>query len=249
MAAFFCAAFPHRTFAWGKQGHEIVATIAYTLVDTNIKKEVIKYLDGITVAEAGTWMDDVRSDHKYDFMKSWHYVNIEKGQQYVATKEPNLINELNDAIEKLEHKSTLSNEEIKRNLLLVFHLVGDMHQPLHVGYGIDKGGNDIQVKYLTKPANLHRVWDTEIIESEHISANQCLLLTKNFDDDEIKQLKTINVEKWVYEPRALLSGVYSLPEDNTIDQAYIDKNKKIIETQLLIAGIRLSAILEDVFKS
>jgi hypothetical protein len=241
---------PATSYAWGKKGHEIVAEISFALLDSNTKKTVLKYLDNTTIEQASTWMDDMRGNHRYDYLKTWHYVNTEKGNEYVPTKEPNIINALTNAIDQLSHKDKLSDEDIKFNLLLIFHLCGDLHQPLHVGYEVDKGGNDIQVKYLGNPSNLHRVWDTEIIESEGINANQCLLLYKNFSKDEIAHFTEINPEKWMHQPRALLSSVYNFNhEDNSIDQAYVDKNKKIIEQQLLIAGMRLAAILRQSFQS
>lgn len=243
-------ALPFYSFAWGKKGHGIVAEIAFAYLDKNAKEAVTKILAGMSVEEAGSWMDEVRGDHKYDYMKTWHYVNIDKGSQYSASKkDDNIINALNNAIAELEHKDKLSEEDIKKNLLIIFHLAGDLHMPLHVGYGNDKGGNDVQVKYLGHPSNLHRVWDTEIIESEKITANDCLLLQKNFSKDEIASLKVINVEEWIHEPRALLNKVYNLPPDNAIDQDYVNKNKPVVEQQLLIAGIRLSAVLEHLFSN
>ena len=239
---------PQHLLAWGKKGHAIVAEIAFALIDSNTKHAVQKYLGTTTIEEASTWMDDVRSDHKYDYMKSWHYVNLEKGNQYTETKAGNIVNALNNAIYNLEHRDSLDDAEIKKNLMIVFHLAGDMHMPLHVGYEGDKGGNDSLVKYLTKPSNLHRVWDTEIIESENITANDCLLIYIRFDKTELAEFKEINIENWIHEPRALLSNVYNY-KDGTIDQQYIDKNKPIIKQQLLIAGIRLAAVLEKVFPS
>ena len=64
-------------------------------------------------------MDEMRSDRKYDYMSHWHYVNIEKGKQYDATKDDNIIYALNNAISKLEHKDKLSEEEIKKNLMIM----------------------------------------------------------------------------------------------------------------------------------
>ena len=49
-------------------------------------------------------------------------------------------------------------EEQQHALKSLIHLVGDIHQPLHVGNGTDKGGNDIKLKYFWKSSNLHRVW-------------------------------------------------------------------------------------------
>ena len=44
-------------------------------------------------------------------------------------------------------------------LRFIVHLVGDLHQPLHVGKCCDKGGNDVKVTWFGKPTNLHAVWD------------------------------------------------------------------------------------------
>ena len=226
----------------------MVSEIAFSFLDTNTKAAVHKYLGSMTIEDAGNWMDDMRRDHNFDYMKTWHYVNIEKGRQYTPNNDENIVNALNRAITALEHKDKLSDDDIRRSLLVIFHLVGDFHQPLHVGYGNDKGGNDVQVKYLSNPTNLHRVWDSEIIESENISANDCLQLYRNFSKSELAQLRVINVEGWISEPRSLLNSVYDLKDGNVIDRNYVDKNKKIVEQQLLIAGIRLSAVLEHVFK-
>jgi hypothetical protein len=225
-----------------------VGDIAFSYLDKKTKKEVRKYLGTLTPGEAANWMDEVRKDHKYDYMKTWHYVNIEKGKEYAATKEDNIVNALNKSISALEHKDQLNEDQIRMHLLIIFHLVGDFHQPLHTGYETDRGGNSVQVTFINHSSNLHRVWDSEIIEKERISADDCMALCKNFSTQQMEQLKTINVESWLQQPRALLGDVYAFP-DNTIDEKYAEKNKSIVEQQLLIAGIRLSAVLEHLFKS
>ena len=244
----FAVTLPYASFGWGKEGHGMVAEIAFTFLDSNTKAIVQQYLGNTTIEQASVWMDEMRQDHTYDYMKSWHYVNIEKGRQYQETKDGNIVNALNNAINELKNRDKLSKDDVKKNLMIVFHLAGDLHMPLHIGYGADKGGNDVKVKYLGKPANLHHVWDTEMIESEHITVNDCLLRLSSFSKPEIDALKKIDVENWIHEPRSLLNKVYDF-NDDIIDQAYVDKNKKIVETQILIAGIRLSAILTEVFKS
>ena len=142
----------------------------------------------------------------------------------------------------------MKEEDIKKDVLIIFHLVGDLHQPLHVGYGNDKGGNDVHVKYKKNPTNLHRVWDSEIIESENVSLADCMKHLRSLDKEEIAALSVINVESWMRQPRSQLNGVYDFKDDE-IDEAYISKNKKIIEDDILIAGIRLAAVLKDVLKS
>jgi hypothetical protein len=45
----------------------------------------------------------------------------------------------------------------------VIHFVGDVHQPLHAGYGVDKGGNTYQIQAYGRGTNLHSLWDTGLI--------------------------------------------------------------------------------------
>ena len=62
-----------KTFAWGSKGHALVAEVAFNYMDENTKKEVLKYLNGMTIEEAANWMDDERgnsyynSRHRYGF--------------------------------------------------------------------------------------------------------------------------------------------------------------------------------------
>ena len=44
-------------------------------------------------------------------------------------------------------------------LKFLVHFVGDVHQPLHAGYGVDRGGNDIKVWFYGDNTNLHSLWD------------------------------------------------------------------------------------------
>ncbi len=226
----------------------MVAEVAYSMLSDAEKQNLHKYLGATTIEQASTWMDEVRSDHKYDYMKKWHYVNVEKGATYEDNKDENVVNELVRLIKELEHKEGMSEDDVKRDFLVLFHLVGDLHQPLHCGYEGDKGGNDIQVKYMGHPSNLHRVWDSEMIEGENITVNDCLLQLKNFDAAERKSLTVINVKNWMLQPRSQLHQVYNF-KDETIDEAYVQRNKKLVEEDILLGGMRLAAVLKEVCKS
>jgi S1/P1 Nuclease len=57
-----------------------------------------------------------------------------------------------------------SVEERRFALRFLVHLVEDLHMPLHVGENHDKGGNDLQVRWFDRGSNLHRVWDSGIID-------------------------------------------------------------------------------------
>ena len=69
--------------------------------------------------------------------------------------------------------------------MLIFHLIGDLHQPLHTGYAIDKGGNTIEITSPYVGGNLHSVWDTQIIEYKNVTLDSCLQTYAGLDKAEI----------------------------------------------------------------
>lgn len=243
---FFAILLPSSTYAWGSKGHKIVAAIAKQSLDKQIVDSIQKYLGTMSFEEASVWMDEVRSDHSYDYLKPWHYVNVEKDKTYVKTKDHEVVNEIEIAIATLKEKGTRDKDRINFALKVIFHLIGDIHQPLHCGYAEDKGGNKIEVRYLNKGSNLHKVWDSEIIEDADITLNDCLNAANELSGKEKKKIQTNNVEVWMNESRELLPEVYNF--ETKIKQVYIDKNKPVIEKQLVRAGIRLAMVLHETFK-
>lgn len=233
-------------FAWGKTGHELVGSIAYHFLDDSTKKRVQDFLGNMSFEEAANWMDDSRSNSYYDYMRTWHYLDMDKGEKYEGSAERNILTVLHSAINDLKQYKTQKPKDVKRDLLLIFHLVGDLHQPLHCGYAVDKGGNTITVTSPYVSGNLHSIWDTQILEFKKINMDSCLELYNTIDPKAIDEMSKINELKWMYESRSLLDTVYSFKE-NFLDLKYVDSNANIIKKQLLVAGIRLAAILKQMF--
>jgi hypothetical protein len=127
------------SFAWGKTGHELVAKVAFQLLDDSTRKMVKEYLGNISFEEASVWMDEQRGNSYYNYMRPWHYMDMDKGEKYTPSQERNVMTVLHSAINELRNYKTndMSKKEIKNRLLVIFHLVGDLHQPLHTGYAID----------------------------------------------------------------------------------------------------------------
>jgi len=235
-----------QALAWGRTGHKLVAEIAYRYMSEDARKALTKYLDGMTMDEAGNWMDDQRSNNYYNFMRTWHYLDVEKGQQYQPSPERNAITVLNAAYNELKNYQTLKDKDIRRDLLLMFHLVGDIHQPLHVGYPNDKGGNDITPASGLVSGNLHSMWDTQILEYAGITIDSCLAQGEKLTPEQTEDLKKINLLRWYAQSRSYLDFVYSY-DKNGVDKAYIDSAKVIIEKQIFTAGIRLASMVNEIF--
>ncbi len=241
---------PTHCFAWGAKGHGIVAQVAFHFLDDSTKQKVKQYLGNLTIEEAANWMDDSRGNSYYDYMRTWHYLDIDKGEVYKPSTEKNILTILYSAINELQKTGVdkLKKKDIRRDLLLIFHLMGDLHQPLHCGYVIDKGGNTISVTAQNFGANLHSTWDTQIIETEGISLEKCLKVYDTYSLAKIDSINKINVMGWMKQSRSFLDTVYNF-KDGKLDGTYVQTGVTIIQNQLLQAGMRLASVLKAVFNT
>jgi hypothetical protein len=236
---------PVKSFAWGNKGHAIVSEVAFNYLDANTKKIVLQYLDGMTIEEASNWMDNIRDDHSYDYMKPYHYVNFEKGEEVYNKSGNNIISILTSTIEELKNHKNLPKEEVKIKICILFHLIGDLHQPLHVGYGEDKGGNMFQINFNNKGTNLHSFYDSGIIVYKGLTFQECLSSNK-LSKEEIENIKKGNILNWATESRTYLDTIYNT-NGHKVNEDYVNANYIIIKNQLFKAGISLSTLLNQIF--
>jgi len=186
-------------------------------------------------------MDEQRGDKSFDYLKPLHYVNVEKGDVYDKGATNNILAEIYRILKDFQNLNALPDETIRMDLYELFHLIGDLHQPLHVGYGSDKGGNQYQVQFDGNGSNLHKVWDSQIIEHLTISLSD---IEKSVT---VQKNEPVDIYKWFNENRTYLDKIY--PSGHKIDQEYIEQNTPIIKQQLANAGTRLADILEKYFKN
>ncbi len=237
----------NKSFAWGKDGHHLVAEVAFHYLDEKTKDAVKHYLGKMSIEDAATWMDDIKSNDFYNYMRSWHYVDVDKGQKFEnKITDRNAVIIINSAIKILENKENLKDSKIKEYIQILFHLVGDLHQPLHTGYSVDKGGNTIMVTSPVYSGNLHSFWDGQIIQAKNITLEDCIKMEDNYTKEQIAAFQKINVIRWMNDSRSYLDDVYDF-KDGKITQAYIDKNAETVKKQIFIGGIRLAAVLKEIF--
>lgn len=237
------------TYGWGKVGHHIIVDVAKNYVNKNVQDSVSKYFGEMTWESASTWMDEQRKDSQYNYMKQWHYINIEKGNQYDTSIEhgDNVVMQLGLAINNLKNRSNLTKEEINLNLKVLFHLMGDLHNPLHVGYGVDRGGNDIKLTYTGKTFNLHRIWDTDIVEYKKNTAEIVQFYLAKTSHRKIRKMAKGDIIQWLNQTRESLTVVYSYSD--LINDDYMDRSYPIVEKQLAMGGVRLGKVLNEIFKN
>jgi hypothetical protein len=236
--------------SWGLTGHRVVGQIAEIYLTKKANKEVKKILGTESLADVGNWMDFIKSEPKYDFMYNWHFVTIPDGQTYETTeKEPkgDVIWALNKFINELK-SDTLTLEEQQIALKALVHLVGDIHQPLHVGNGSDKGGNDVKLKYFWQNSNLHRVWDSAMIDGQNLSYSEYVFRINHTNKALVEQWQSASINDWAMESMAMRSSVYAIGEKKELSYRYNYDHIAEVDQRLLQAGIRLAGVLNDIFK-
>jgi len=234
--------------AWGPTGHRTTGWIADKYLNKKARKEIERILGGQSLAMASTWMDEIRSDSAYDYTADWHWVTLQDGQTYEQS-EKNPKGDIIQALEKImtELKSkTLTPEEETKRLKMLIHLVGDIHQPLHVGGGSDRGGNDVRISWFRNESNLHRVWDSEMIDDTKLSYSE---LGQSLDKPTPAQLtgwQNSSVKDWAYESMAYRKQVYDYG-NGKLGYQYSYKYFHIVRYRLLQSGIRLASVLNEIY--
>ncbi|HMI07567.1 MAG TPA: S1/P1 nuclease [Flavobacterium sp.] len=109
---------PYQSFAWGNKGHAIVAEVAFQYINAATRANVMKLLDGMSIGEDGNWMDAIKSDHANDYMKPYHYIDIEKGGKEMPAGD-NIVTTLQKTLKELDGINTLSKEDVKLRLEMV----------------------------------------------------------------------------------------------------------------------------------
>lgn len=244
LVLFFCL--PLLSFGWGAEGHKMVATIAKKNLKKGVEAKVQKYLGTMSFEDAATWMDDIRNDHTYDYQKPWHYVNIDSGATYQKNPKGDVAFVLDSIIKELKNYKKLKDETVAMDLKILFHLCGDIAQPLHAGYGKDLGGNSVKVDYNGKPSNLHKVWDSEIIRDQKISVDDCTTMINGWSSKQKKTIQKIKPMDWMKDSRSLLPKAYGYT-GTAIPADYITNNKVLIEQQIAKGGLRLASVLNSIF--
>ena len=234
-------------WAWGEQGHQVIAHLAQAQLTPKARKEVDRLLElepGQTLVSISTWADE----HRNPSTAAWHYVNFPRDSctydaQINCPDGRCVVGAIERQLEVLEFSA--SDEKRLNALKYVVHLIGDVHQPLHAGYRDDKGGNTYQLQAFLRGSNLHALWDTGLIrhlEEETDSLSKRLLVTT-----VPTRARDLNMAHAAEES----CGIVGLPgfyPERKVGMDYITQFTPTMEQRLSIAGARLAGLLNRVLR-
>ncbi|UXP33412.1 S1/P1 nuclease [Reichenbachiella agarivorans] len=236
-------------FGWGKTGHRVVGDIAYWHLNKKAKSNIHQLLKHEHLNMVGNYMDFIRSDSKNDYMTPWHYCTVPDGQTYAEAGTPDegdAVVTINRLIEELKTKKFTYGDELE-NLKYLVHLVADIHQPLHVGNGEDKGGNTVKVNFMWEDTNLHSVWDSGLIDYQQLSFTEYSKWINHVSQTALEKYQSEGIDVWIQESMSYRPQVYDIPENGKLSYEYNYKNISIVNDRLLKAGVRLAGILNEIY--
>lgn len=237
-------------FAWGKIGHRVTGAIADRYLSDEARAAIAEILGPEGLAEGSTWADFMRASPE-DFWQlessPYHYVTIPVGQTYADAGAPpqgDAITAIHQFTRTLKDPAA-SREEKALALRFIVHIIGDLHQPLHAGNGTDRGGNDFAVTYFGRESNLHRVWDSGMIDDEQLSYSEMTeWLAQKITPEEVAEWTDINPVVWAMESAAVRDTIY--PDDPNLSYAYVFEHIDMVKLRLSQAGVRAAAYLNVV---
>lgn len=270
-ATLLIAAMPAPAFAWGSEGHVLVAAIARS----RLTPETLAKVDAILGADKDqrTPSDMSRSDwadvwreRGHRETAPWHYADIELDHPdfdaarygHPASARPAsdgpveacVVDRTQAFATELGDPATAPAERILA-LKYVLHFMGDLHQPLHIADNHDHGGNCITIALGgPRTVNLHGYWDTVVVGElgKHARGHP------RPPDQRHYASARGDVTSWGKETNAVaVSVAYSVPTPPrcerhmaplTLPSWYDERAQAVAATQLERAGVRLAVVLE-----
>ncbi|HEV2171249.1 MAG TPA: S1/P1 nuclease [Candidatus Binatus sp.] len=172
--AFALLLLPASAWAWGDQGHEIVAVIAADNLTPAAQSHVASVLGAsasrratASAMEAASIRPDTEFRAQDRATEQWHFIDVclqdQRSDLPARCPHGGCVNFKIDDFANRLRTGNYDRWGAAGDLAFLIHFVGDVHQPLHAANNEDRGGNCIRVESRSRARNLHDAWDTAIV--------------------------------------------------------------------------------------
>jgi hypothetical protein len=256
---------PVTAWAWGQEGHSIIAEIAQRRLTPQAAAAVDGVLGhGRSLASIASWADDYRE--QAPATEPWHFVDIPvDATQYDPATECAGDSCVIARLDILKSDVRCATDPDKMNALrFAVHFVGDVHQPLHT-VAEERGGNGIEVELFMRgltctgrcqPAhvsiNLHAAWDGGLIDKAVWSWGAYV---ERLEDGWLRSPEAVGADagtplQWAMETHAAAPiAWHAVPANKVLDDGYFNLALPILDRQLGRAGLRLARFLNEAYGS
>jgi len=270
------AIIPSVALGWGATGHRAVCQIAYDEISDATRAEVNRLI-GLdpgfeTFADSCLFADGPPRIRAIE-----HYINVPRSYRAIARNDcpmadACLFTAIDTDLRILRNANSADAYKLL-SMKLLGHWVGDMHQPLHVSFQDDLGGNSIAKKGAQGHANIHSVWDSEVIEQRvgNDYAQMAARLRSEITEQERTKWRFDSPVEWAnesfqitispatgyctlkqgacwYGPDNMLLDRRERQRELLVSEQYLTQHKETIEQRLKQAGVRLAALLDAALK-
>ena len=244
-------------YAWGPEGHEIVARIAMHFVSSDVKSKISTVIgsdpDSADWAALSNWADTIRPFRTET--APWHFVDIPITRK---TYQPSTDCANDDCVvaqivKDVQDLSSGSGSQLDAFRFLV-HFTGDIHQPLHCADNNDRGGNNVHVHFHDETTNLHRVWDSGMLDQLPEKDQLIADLVRGITAANQAEWAAGEPKDWAVESHLLaIKPGYSLVPKRAgrslpvLEESYEEAGDPVVEIQLQRAGVRLAMLLTKIY--
>ncbi|KAM7530704.1 hypothetical protein LguiB_034114 [Lonicera macranthoides] len=265
---------------WSKEGHIMTCQIAQGLLEPEVahtvKMLLPEYANG-DLSALCVWPDQIRHWFKYRWTSPLHFIDTpDQACTFDYQRDchgphgvkdmcvAGAIQNFTSQLSHYNHGTSDRRYNMTEALLFLSHFMGDIHQPMHVGFTSDEGGNAINLRWFGHKSNLHHVWDREIIltaASDYYGKDMDLLqqdIQANFThgiwSNDLSSWTDCNdlsscINKYAEESIKLACkwGYKSVQSGETLSDVYFNSRMPIVMKRIAQGGARLSMILNRVF--
>ncbi|MBD2505149.1 S1/P1 nuclease [Anabaena azotica] len=224
---------------------------------------------------AAKWPDEARDNNTFN-RPTWHYINFPYQPDRSSNSIPREILDEENILFAFQKnldviQSNPSNSDKAVAICWLFHLIGDVHQPLHTTKLItnqypepegDRGGTSfyIRVRPDNQTISLHKFWDDLILGSERFQTvrNTATRLRATYQRNQLPQLRETKFNNWAKSEsfkiarqdvylNGILSGSSDKNDGKVLPENYAATAKPIAERQMSLAGYRLADVFNQLF--
>ena len=274
---------PGLTLAWGADGHRTTGYIAQPLLSPIARAELLALMGEVDLPKWSTWMDEQRDRLKKEVPGSgkWHYDDrpVCGGPAAKAEYCPDgdCASEQADRLMGVLANPASAVEARRQAVLMLVHIIGDIHQPLHAGENHDQGGNQVRVNLVGPlfPTNLHAVWDSDLVnmvlwrgpkaahDGTSLVKGNAVALSKRFSgefgpwrrgtlDNWMEESRVLS-SRWVYAPLpGFQCGLPTQPKGAApleLPATYLEGGRRVVPEQLARAGVRIAQVLNTTLEA
>ncbi|MDF1757250.1 MAG: S1/P1 nuclease [Legionellaceae bacterium] len=250
-------------FAWNALGHRIIAQIAFDNMDGKSRAIASKYNSSLntnghsySMINSAVWLDHLYSE-KYKTLRTLHYIDIPFSTDNTTLPKTNHFNAVFAILIANQILSDKNSSRLDKAISsrILWHVVGDIHQPMHAVSRIskqypngDRGGNLVRLTKNPTAKNLHAYWDRGA--GKFIGRKRYRAVDVKNIASEIERKWPCNLKDMQLNPNSWALESYTIARNfsyaESFDANYQTKAQEISERRVALAGCRLAALVKNI---